>query len=253
LMRSARPATAGEPVPGTAASGAGISDDGPGGEDPHGAEQAGDAAEETSIWRLIRHARELQVIVMIAVLANFVIAGAFEVALPALAHARFGAAGFGALISCFGVGAVAGTLAAARLSRLSRPAQAACAAFLLGSVAIAVMPFLGGLAGAAAAGLVFGAAGSFGNVIIITLLQQWAPPKLLGRVMSLVMLASIGAYPASVALSGVIVGRIGPAPFFPVAGAILGVAVVLGMSQRAFRAFGSTDEGPIDQGDVVSA
>ncbi len=31
------------------------------------------------------------------------------------------------------------------------------------------------------------------------------------------MLASIGAFPASVALSGVIVRSIGPAPFFPAA------------------------------------
>ena len=137
----------------------------------------------------------LQVIVLIAVLANFVIAGAFEVALPALAHARFGAAGYGSLIACFGVGALGGTLAAARLGGLRRPAMAACAGFLIGGVAISFVPFLGGLPGAAAAALVFGAAGSFGNVIIVTLLQRWAPGYLLGRVMSLVMLASIGAFP----------------------------------------------------------
>ncbi len=62
---------------------------------------------------------------------------------------------------------------------------------------------------------------------------------LLGRVMSLVMLASIGAFPVSVALSGVIVHGIGPAPFFPAAGAVLALAVLLAATQRQFRDFGA--------------
>ena len=189
--------------------------------------------EETSIWRFFLGARVLQAIVLIAVLANFVIAGAFEVALPALAHARFGPAGYGALIACFGVGSLTGTLVAAKLSALRRPALAACGSFLIGGLAVSFVPFLGGLPGAAAAALVFGAAGYFGNVIIVTLLQQWAPAQLLGRVMSLVMLASIGAFPASVALSGVIVHNIGPAPFFPTAG----------VDPRPGRAAGRDDQG----------
>ena len=208
--------------------------------------------EETSILRFFLHARVLQVIVLVSVLANFVIAGAVEVALPALAHARFGAAGYGALIACFGAGSLAGTLIAARLGGLRRPAMTACAGFVIGGTAIAFVPFLGGLAGAAAADLVFGAAAGFGNVIIITLLQQWAPAHLLGRVMSLVMLASIGAFPASVALSGVIVRNIGPAPFFPAAGAVLALAVLLALTQRQFRDFGAAARPPADQAAVVA-
>ena len=208
--------------------------------------------EETSILRFFLHARVLQVIVLVSVLANFVIAGAVEVALPALAHARFGAAGYGALIACFGAGSLAGTLIAARLGGLRRPAMTACAGFVIGGTAIAFVPFLGGLPGAAAADLVFGAAAGFGNVIIITLLQQWAPAHLLGRVMSLVMLASIGAFPASVALSGVIVRNIGPAPFFPAAGAVLALTVLLAFTQRQFRDFGAAARPPADQAAVVA-
>jgi len=215
---------------------------------------AGPAANhgETSIWRLFLHARVLQAIVLIAVLANFVVGGAFEVALPALAHARFGAAGYGALIGCFGGGSLAGTLTAARLS-LRRPALGACASYLTGGVAISLVPFLGGLAGAAAAALVFGATAGFGNVIIITLLQQWAPARLLGRVMGLVMLASIGTFPASVALSGVIVGSLGPAPFFPAVGAVLAAAVLLALTLREFRDFGAKLTPPVAQAAEVAA
>jgi MFS family permease len=208
---------------------------------------------ETSVWRLFRRARELQVIVMVAVLANFVIAGAFEVALPALAHARFGADGYGAMLACMGVGALIGTLIAAKLTGVRRPAVAACASFLIASVTVSFVPFLGGLPGAAAAVLTFGAAGMFGNVVIMTLLQRWAPPHMLGRVMSLVMLASIGAFPASVALSGIVVRGIGAAPFFPAAGAVLALAVVLAVSQRAFRQFGAPEQAGVDEAAVVSA
>ena len=211
------------------------------------------ASEETSIMRLFLHTRVLQVIVVIAVIANFVIAGAFEIALPALSHARYGATGYGALIACFGVGSLIGTLAAARFSGLRRPAIAACAGYVAGGLALTLVPFLGGLAGAAAAVAVFGGMGMFGNVIIITLLQQWAPARLLGRVMSLIMLASIGTFPASAALSGVIVGHIGPAPFFPAAGAVLAFAVLLAATQRQFRQFGMTSEQTADQAAVTAA
>jgi MFS family permease len=211
------------------------------------------AGQETGIWRFFLGARVLQAIVLISVLANFVIAGAFEVALPALAHARFGPAGYGALIACFGVGALGGTLTAAKLSGLRRPAMGACGAFVIGGIAVAFLPYLGGLPGAAAAALVFGAAGYFGNVVVVTLLQQWAPGYLLGRVMSLVMLASIGAFPASVALSGVIVRHIGPAPFFPAAGAILVIAVLLAATIREFRDFGVTADPAAGQAAVVAA
>jgi MFS family permease len=217
---------------------------------------AGAAAETdgpANILRFLLRARVLQAILIVAVLANFVIAGAFEVALPALAHARFGPAGYGALIACFGFGALGGTLTAAKLSSLRRPAMGACAGFVIGGIAVAFLPFLGGLPGAAAAALIFGAAGYFGNVVIVTLLQQWAPPRLIGRVMSLVMLASIGAFPASVALSGVIVRHIGPAPFFPAAGAILVLAVLLAATIREFRDFGVTAGPATDQAAVVAA
>ncbi|HEX9065107.1 MAG TPA: MFS transporter [Streptosporangiaceae bacterium] len=226
-----------------------------------------EAAGPARVWPLLRRSRELQTILLIAVLANFVIAGAFEVALPSLAYHRFsgggyaspvgqqgaGAGGYGALIACFGIGSLAGTLVAARRTNPRRPAMGACAAFVLGAAAIALLPYLGGLPGAGAAAAIFGAAGYFGNVVTITLLQRWAPPELLGRVMSLVMLAAIGAFPASVALSGVIVSKIGPAPFFPAAGAVLAIAVLLAATQRQFRDFGarSSDHGEEGSGQAA--
>ena len=67
------------------------------------------------------------------------------------------------------------------------------------------------------------------------------------------MLASIGAFPASVALSGVIVQRLGPAPFFPAAGAVLALAVLLAMTMREFRDFGAKGGPTAGQAAVVAA
>lgn len=195
------------------------------------------------MWPLLRHSRLLQALLIVTVIANFTSAGAFEVALPSLAHLRFGATGYGALVACYGGGAVIGTLAATRAGGLRRPAPIACFAFLISAAATCLVPFLGGLPGAAAAILVLGAGSGFGNIIMITLLQQWAPAALLGRIMGVVMLASMGTFPVSVALAGVLVRTLGPTPFFPVAGAVLAVAILGALTQREIRDFG-TDAAP---------
>lgn len=216
--------------------------------DPDDQATPADASEQITIWRLLLRSRVLQIIVVIALLANFAIAGTLDIALPALAHERFGAAGYGALIACFGFGSLVGTIGAIKLDAL-RPAQAVSLSFLVGAIALAVLPFAGVLPLVAMASLFFGAAVVFGNIVVITVLQRWAPAVLLGRVMSVVMLAGIGAYPASVALSGVIVRAVGPVPFFPVAGAVLAMAILLALTRGQFRTFG-TAQSAIDLGKV---
>jgi hypothetical protein len=60
---------------------------------------------------------------------------------------------------------------------------------------------------------VAGAANGLGNVTVLTVTQKWAPPALLGRVMSAIMLCAFGGFPLSVAILG-------------------------GLTQREFREFG---------------
>jgi predicted MFS family arabinose efflux permease len=209
-------------------------------------------ANEQGVLSLLLHSRLLQSLLVVTVVANLAAGGTLEVALPDLAHARFGAAGYGALLACLGAGGLTGTLTAARSSSLRRPAVVSLSAFLVAAVAIALIPYLGGLAGAAPAVLVFGAGAGFGNVVMITLMQHWAPSRLLGRVMSLVMLASLGSFPVSVAVAGILVRRLGPPPFFPICAAVLAVALVGALSQRQIRKFGAADPpGPADPPGVT--
>ncbi len=212
---------------------------------PGVATEPGPAAEPgppEGVWSLLRRSRMLQTLLLVCVVANLVFGGTFEVALPSLAHMSFGAAGYGALIACAGAGGVAGTLAAAKATGLRRPAVVACCGYLFAALAVSLVPFLGSLAAACAAIVVFGIFNGFGNIVLITLLQQWAPGYLLGRVMSLLMLASIGSFPLSVLISGVLVHHLGPTPFFPVAGAVLALTILGALTQRDMRDLGAATQ-----------
>ncbi len=111
-------------------------------------------------------------------------------------------------------------------------------------------PFLGGVVGAAVALGTAGVFNSFGNIVLITLIQRWAPPKLLGRVMSLITLAGFGTFPISVAVAGVLVRHLHPAPFFPVAGIVLGTVALAALTQPAMRQFGAAQAEPEPQAAV---
>lgn len=198
-----------------------------------------DSAPATGIWELLRTSRVFQITLAVIVVANLAFGGTFEVALPALAHANYGAAGYGALIAAFSLGALAGTVIVARATGLRKPAVVAFCAYLAEGIAICFVPYLGGLPGGAAAIAVFGLCGSFGNILMITLLQQWAPVHLLGRIMSLIMLAAMGTFPVSVAVAGVLIHRLGPEIFFPVAGIVLVVTVLAALTQKTIRDFGT--------------
>jgi MFS family permease len=193
------------------------------------------------VLALLRRSRLLQVMLVVVIAANLAGGGLDGVALPSLAHARYGPAGYGALLACLAAGSVLGTLAAARTGGLRRPAILASMVFLVDGTALALTPYLGGEAGAAAALFIMGAANGLGNVTFLTVLQKWAPPALLGRVMSAIFLCAFGTYPLSVAVSGVLVRHVGPALFFPVAGALVVVAILGGLTQREFRMFGAAD------------
>ena len=61
----------------------------------------------------------------------------------------------------------------------------------------------------------------------------------MGRLMGLLMLASLGVFPISVLLTGLVVHNLGPAIFFPLAAAVLTTAVLAGLTQPRWRNFGS--------------
>lgn len=191
-----------------------------------------------SAWQLLRRSRLLRIILAVAVAANVTAGGTFEVAMPALAHARYGASGYGTLLASFGAGAVIGTLIGSRMGALRRPPIVACTGFVVEGAALCLLPLSGGLTGAATALVVAGVCNGFGNIVLFTLIQQRAPAQSLGRVMSLLMVAGIGSFPVSVGIAGLLVRHLHATAFFPMAGVALGLAVLAALSRREMREFG---------------
>jgi hypothetical protein len=106
--------------------------------------------------------------------------------------------------------------------------------FLAQTAALVLSP-VAGVAGAAVTAVAFGLANAVGELIIVTALQRSFPPASLGRIKGLVMLASAGAFPVSVALITAVVHTAAAA--FPIAGALTATAILSGLSRKAFRSF----------------
>ncbi|MER7762995.1 MFS transporter [Streptomyces sp. NPDC097619] len=210
--------------------------DGPEGEGTAAADGAGKARETGPTFReLLRHGRLLHVILVVALVCNLAFNGTIEVALPGLAHEGMGATGYGVLLTCLSLGGLAGSVVAARSRPVESPAYLFAVLAVVMGVALGAVPYAGGLVGAAVCVCVYAVASGWQNIVVVTMLQVWTPPHLIGRVMSLVMLAVMGTFPVSVAVAGFGVRQLGAAPFFPVAGAAIALAVLGALTQRPFR------------------
>ncbi|HTX62824.1 MAG TPA: MFS transporter [Acidimicrobiales bacterium] len=208
-----------------------------------------------TLRRVLASERALLVVYVVVFAANLGSGGLGEVALPALAHGPLhtGADGYGGLLAAFGAGALTGTLLAAQVRRLRRPTMTVARVLLAGAVVIAVSPYLGNAVALGAGLAVFGGLSGFGSVISITTLQRRLPRALLGRLMGLLMLCSFGTFPVSVVLGGVVVRSLGPAAFFPITGGLLALAILGGLSQKAWRQFGATEHEPEDLHRALAA
>jgi len=151
----------------------------------------------------------LRTFMLIVAAINVLVNGPIGVGIPVLADRRFpeGAAAFGLLLSAFGGGALVGMLLA---GALPKPALRT-----LGTRLLLIISLMGlGLAAlgltnatplAAVVMLAMGVVNGYVNILFITWLQQRTPDSMLGRVMSLLMFASLGLSPLSNALSGALV------------------------------------------------
>jgi MFS family permease len=194
-------------------------------------------ASDITFQQLLRDWRVLQVALFIIAVGNFLFNGAFEVALPTLAHDQLaaGAGGYGLLLAAFGAGSLLGGLGAAMLGRLPRRGIFLLTLLLCQACWYTFLPFAAGLAGAV---VLLGCAGLTNSLLTVTaftILQQQAPRHLLGRVMGMLLFASLGLYPFSVALAGLLTTRFGPALLFPLSGTMMVIAAVFGWLQREVR------------------
>lgn len=199
-------------------------------------ENEGEAA--PTFWRIISSSALVQVDFVIAIVGNLGIGGTFEVALPTLAHGplNVGAIGFGFLLAFFGAGALIGSVTTSLLSRLTHRGTISMLVAIVQALAIALVPYTGGLIGALACMFIVGFTNSITNVLLITLVQQTLPRAQLGRLMSVIMFASFGSFPLSVLLAGILVTHTGPAIMFPISAGFLTLGALFGLARREIRA-----------------
>ncbi len=177
-------------------------------------------------------------LIMIAVI-DFAANGALGVGLPTLVHGRFsaGAAGFGILLGAWGIGATAGALGAGFVPPPRR----------FGWLIILLSAWLGIGIGAVGlvpsivpAALLMGLSGVGTGVVNtygISWLQRRTDSAMQGRVMSLVMLASMGLTPVAYAVSGTI-ANVNPTLLFLIAGGLMllcGAGAAASRSVRSLR------------------
>ncbi len=194
--------------------------------------------ERISFWRYLRTSRLIQVILLIATAAGFCFGGLLEVALPTLVHGPIhgGASGYGAILASWGAGALGGDIFASTLGKLKRKGLLMLGDGLILAASIALLPTWG-VAFAMVCMLIGGVANSITNVLLFTVVQLVIPRHLLGRVMGLLMFGSLGTYPISVALVGMLSNQFGPAILFPFSGLLLGLVMLFGITQRVAREF----------------
>ncbi len=188
-------------------------------------------------WHIVRSSALVQVAFVVVIIANLTFGGMVEVALPALAHSSLnaGATGFGLLLSAFGAGALIGSIVTGTLSKLRHRGVISLLAALVQALAVAFIPYSGGLIGAMLCLLLMGFMNSITNVLFITLVQENLPRAQLGRLMGVILFASFGSYPISVLLAGILVNHTGPAIMFPISGAFLAVGAAYGLFQHEIR------------------
>jgi MFS family permease len=138
--------------------------------------------------------------------ANFLFSGPLLVGIPVLANTRFpeGAMAFGMIMSAYAAGNLVGILAA---GALPKPDGVKMRLFIVGLFAVfglvlASFSWLHNTWLAAGVMLLAGLGNGYLAITLITALQRRTPVAMLGRLMSLVMVASYGLMPLSQALAG---------------------------------------------------
>lgn len=172
----------------------------------------------------------LRTFFLLIAISNFLINGPLFVGIPVLANSRFpeGAAAFGILMSAYGGGSLLGILLAGILpapptNRLGIVLGLVWSGLGLGVAALGVISstYL-----AATVTLLMGAANGYVVILFISWLQKRTPAAMLGRMMSLLMFASVGLQPLSNMLTGAFL-NLAASALFLVSGSLMAGLVLL--------------------------
>jgi len=212
---------------------------------PAAAQPDGAAAKEESLLgsigaglRAVWRDPALRAFFLLIAISNFLVNGPLFIGIPVLADTRFpeGAAAFGIIMSAFGAGSLLGTILAGVLPRPRSSIMGIVLGVIWSGLGLGVLAL--GLTGttllAAATVLTMGIAQGYVVILFVTWLQQRTGADMLGRMMSLLMFASVGLQPLSTLLTGALVG-LNSQVLFMASGALMAAIVFLFMLDPEVR------------------
>jgi len=206
-----------------------------------------DALDKQSVWaaimtglRYVWKDEALRLMFLIIAAVNFLFVGPILVGIPVLADQRLaeGAVAFGLLMSGFAGGNLGGFLLAGALPKPTGRTMRLFLIVLLAAfgIVMGIMGFINltwidfGLM------LLLGLGNGYVTIILFTSIQTRAPRTMLGRIMSLLMLSSIGLVPVSQVISGAI-GAWNLTLLFVSAGGLIVLAAIWTAFQPALVTF----------------
>ena len=207
---------------------------------------AGDEPQE-SLWnsvlvgvKYLWNDETLRMLFLILAAVNFFFTGPLLVGIPVLAdqYLAEGAVAFGMLMSAFAGGSLVGILLAGALPRPKGKGMSAFLIILLVSfgVSLALFGFIRSTWLDFALMLLLGAGNGYVAILMFTWMQTHTPKEMLGRMMSMVMLAASGLVPVSQAVSGAVI-KWNLEALFVCAGALIVLVALWAAVQPGLKAF----------------
>jgi MFS family permease len=176
----------------------------------------------------------LRVVFLITLAINFLLVGPAVVGIPVIAEARLpeGAMALGIIMSAFGGGALLGIIFAGALPKPKGNLMGLILLFNVAIMGIALVLFAYFLNTyqLALAALIMGAANGYLMIMIITWIQARTPERMMGRIMSLIMFASVGIAPVSFVVAGVFIHWNEPLMFISMGTALVGITIIAAMT-----------------------
>jgi MFS family permease len=199
-------------------------------------EEAPEAARPATL-RFLATSSLMRVAISLTLVSNLAYYGMLEVALPVFSAdvLHTAAYGYGTALAAFGLGSLLGGLAIPILERHPRRGLLACGIGAIQGGAFAAVAQAASLPPTAVLMALAGITCGLLNVFYLSRIQEHVPDHLLGRAMSLLMLAVFAIHPVSVAAAGQLTQTSGAAIVFVAAGLSITVAFVIGSLTRTYR------------------
>lgn len=169
----------------------------------------------------VLHHKVLLPLLMVTAVAEIAVTGPITAGVPLLAVSRqWGAEGLGFVLAGFGLGATVTALIIMMVGKVPYAGRIALSSVIIMGPSLAAVGTAADLPVAVAAGVATGLCGGICGTLISTFVMTVCESTQMGRVLSLVSLATLGGAPLSIAVTGLYVQATEPSNAF-VAGGVL--------------------------------